>query len=234
MDVNVGNALILNGNGLPPCSHQCDSLLAMLRRTNFFDLVQERSFESPQKDISHTPDIILPRFLLKDWGKESVKLWKRPWASAKTFAVICDQTLKHEQIPSALIDVDDFLVCPFQENEFLLRLKRLLKGQGQTISNSCSQNAESSRELNLLVGESETFLRVLRQVDLFARSKAPVVISGETGTGKELLARAIHYQSVRKSKPFIPVNCGALPDELFENELFGHVKGAYTHASSNE
>ena len=197
----------------------------MLRRTNFFDLVQERSFESPHKDIHHVPDLILPRFLLKDWSLERFKLWKRKWASAKTFAVICDRNLE-PQIPTALIDVDDFLFCPFQENEFLLRLKRLLRSE--------PTKPESARELDLLVGESDTFMQVLRKVDLFAQSKAPVVISGETGVGKELLARAIHYQSVRKSKPFIPVNCGALPDELFENELFGHLKGAYTNASSNE
>ena len=231
----MGNALIVNGSGLTTCPHGCASLLTLLRRTNFFDRVQERSFESPQRDIHLTPDVILPRFLLKDWAKESVKIWKRTWASAKTFAVLCDQTLKHDgQIPPALIDVDDFLVCPYEENEFLLRLKRLLKSPRQTTPRSPNHNGENPRDLDLLVGESETFIRVLQKVSLLAQSKAPVVISGETGSGKELLARAIHYQSVRKSKPFIPVNCGALPDELFENELFGHLKGAYTHASSNE
>lgn len=229
------NVLIVNGNGLTPCSYHCASLITLLRRANFFDLVQETSFECPETDINLNPDLILPRFLLKDWAKQSLKLWKRTWASAKTFAVLCDQTVKHDwQIPPALLDVDDFLVCPYQENEFLLRIKRLLKSQRQTISRSPSRGTESPRELDLLVGESETFLRVLRKVGLFAQSKAPVVISGETGSGKELLARAIHYQSVRKSKPFIPVNCGALPDELFENELFGHLKGAYTNASSDE
>jgi DNA-binding NtrC family response regulator len=164
-----------------------------------------------------------------------MKLWKRTWASAKTFAVLCDQVVKHKvQIPPALIDVDDFLVCPYEENEFLLRIKRLLKSQRQTVSNSNDQNAENPRELDLLVGESETFLRALNKVALLAQSKAPIVISGETGSGKELFARAIHYQSARKARPFIPVNCGALPDDLFENELFGHMKGAYTNASSNE
>lgn len=229
------NALIVNGNGLTACAGQCGSLITLLRRDRFFDRVLETSIESPQTDISLTPDIIFPRFLLRDWAQPGMKLWKRTWASAKTFAVLCDQTVKRNgQIPSALIDVDDFLVCPYQENEFLLRVKRLLKSQRQTISRFAGQGAESPRELDLLVGESEVFLSVLRKLSLLAQSRAPVVISGETGSGKELFARAIHYQSARKSKPFIPVNCGALPDNLFENELFGHVKGAYTNASSDE
>ncbi|HSS22534.1 MAG TPA: sigma-54 dependent transcriptional regulator [Pyrinomonadaceae bacterium] len=229
------NALIVNGNGLTPCSGQCDSLITLLRRDKFFDLVQETSVESPPTDINLIPDLILPRFLLRDWTTPSVRLWKRTWASAKTFAVLCDQTVKHNgQIPPALIDVDDFLVCPYQENEFLLRIKRLLKSQRRTISQSPGQGPDSMRELDLLVGESDAFLGVVRKLSLLAQSRAPVVISGETGSGKELFARAIHYQSPRKSKPFIPVNCGALPDNLFENELFGHLKGAYTNASSDE
>lgn len=85
-----------------------------------------------------------------------------------------------------------------------------------------------------LVGESDVFLRTLEKIRLFARTGATVLITGETGTGKELFARAIHYHGVRRGKPFIPVNCGALPDALIENELFGHAKGAYTDAASAE
>lgn len=81
-----------------------------------------------------------------------------------------------------------------------------------------------------LVGRSPSFLAVMELIRRFADCDATVLVQGETGTGKELVARAIHYQSARRSFPFIPVNCGALPDTLVENELFGHARGAFTDA----
>jgi DNA-binding NtrC family response regulator len=84
-----------------------------------------------------------------------------------------------------------------------------------------------------LVGESPEFLALLESVERIARHSIPtVLIRGETGTGKELVARAIHYLGARRDFPFVPVNCGALPDLLAENELFGHRAGAYTGASN--
>jgi DNA-binding NtrC family response regulator len=81
-----------------------------------------------------------------------------------------------------------------------------------------------------LVGEDPAFMEVKRKIPLMARCEAPVLLSGETGTGKEVCARALHYASRRAGKPFLPVNCGAIPVELFESELFGHEKGAFTSA----
>ncbi len=88
--------------------------------------------------------------------------------------------------------------------------------------------------LKQLVGKSPVFLAEIEKIPSIAKCSANVLISGETGTGKEMCARAIHYLSPRNDKPFVPVNCGAIPVELVENELFGHVRGAFTGADSSQ
>jgi len=85
-----------------------------------------------------------------------------------------------------------------------------------------------------LIGNSQVFRDMLEILHKIAGYDASVLITGETGSGKELAARAIHYLSARRDKPFIPVNCGALPDHLIENELFGHNRGAYTDARDSQ
>jgi len=85
-----------------------------------------------------------------------------------------------------------------------------------------------------VVGRSPLLQAAADRVSLIAETDVTCLLTGETGTGKELFARGIHYLSSRKNGPFVPLNCGAVPDQLFENELFGHVRGAFTDARSNE
>lgn len=130
-------------------------------------------------------------------------------------------------------DVEDYLSCPFRDIEVRLRLRRLLGEKGGT--GTPSHRVEETHGLSRLpgfIGESRPFLEVVQQMQGLAGCDITVLITGETGTGKELFARAIHYHSARQGKPFIPVTCGALPEHLAENELFGHTKGAFTDASS--
>jgi DNA-binding NtrC family response regulator len=89
---------------------------------------------------------------------------------------------------------------------------------------------EEEIELARLVGRDEVFLRTIEKIPPIAASEAPVLLLGETGTGKEVCARAIHHLSQRRNLPFIPVECGAIPEQLAENEFFGHCRGAFTDA----
>jgi two-component system response regulator HydG len=99
---------------------------------------------------------------------------------------------------------------------------------------TCSLQRDGPRACSRIVAHSAAMQGILRRARSIARTSAPVVLLGETGTGKEVLARAIHLTSSRAARPFVPVNCGAIPGELLESELFGHVRGAFSGAVSDK
>ena len=129
----------------------------------------------------------------------------------------------------------DFVFDPVREDELRLRASRLL-GPHSTDTDMDEARAGLRDKLGLtrLVGNHPEFLQAVQQALLFRKSDAPVLITGETGTGKELFAHAIHSLSRRCNGPFIPLDCGTLPEHLAENELFGHRRGAYTDAHSDQ
>jgi two-component system response regulator GlrR len=124
----------------------------------------------------------------------------------------------------------DFIMPPIDASNVLPRAWRLL--ETKSIKRETTDSAESDARLKQLIGNSPVFLSQVESLPLIARCEANVLIVGETGTGKELYARAIHYRSARAGRPFMPVNCGAIPIDLVENELFGHERGAFTSASN--
>jgi DNA-binding NtrC family response regulator len=132
-------------------------------------------------------------------------------------------------------DIDDFVIQPFQPGELRMRLVRLSGVEPEKAGLSeedAIREIRTKYRLDVVIGESAALREAIRKVPRLGASEANVLVTGETGTGKELFARAIHYASARRAHPFVPVNSGALPDTLFENELFGHEKGAYTGASA--
>jgi DNA-binding NtrC family response regulator len=124
----------------------------------------------------------------------------------------------------------DFICWPCADEELVVRIKRLT-GPPALRPSAAHETVLQEEFANLnLLGRSPAFIAAMKHIKRFARCDAPVLIEGETGTGKEMAARAIHYLGTRRDRPFIPVNCGAIPDNLFENELFGHARGAFTDA----
>ena len=95
---------------------------------------------------------------------------------------------------------------------------------------SCAPKSRNKTASDRLIGQSPPMQQLYRIIKRVAKTDSTVLVTGESGTGKELIANAIHYQSPRRDMPFVPINCGAIPEELLESELFGHEKGAFTGA----
>jgi DNA-binding NtrC family response regulator len=129
----------------------------------------------------------------------------------------------------------DFILWPVHHGELRYRLERILGGW--TRKNELDSAHEQLTEmlgLEHLVGKHPAFINAIQTIPLVAKGDLPLLITGPTGTGKELCARGVHNVSKRRNFPFIAVDCGAIPDHLFENELFGHVRGAFTDAHSDQ
>jgi DNA-binding NtrC family response regulator len=129
---------------------------------------------------------------------------------------------------------EDYVTKPVIDEEMLLTVERALKQRRLTQENE-QLKRQLNRSLNLenMVGADHRMRKIYETMATVAATRATVLISGESGTGKSLIARAIHHASPRRDKPFVEVNCGALPEGLLESELFGHRKGAFTGADSD-
>jgi DNA-binding NtrC family response regulator len=126
----------------------------------------------------------------------------------------------------------DFLQKPVDSNHLLLLVKRALEQSRLRTENILLREEWSSRYgFPRIIGESETMKRAVGETQRVAQTDATVLLLGESGTGKELFARAVHHLSNRRDKPFVAINCAAIPETLIENELFGHERGSFTGAS---
>ncbi len=127
----------------------------------------------------------------------------------------------------------DYITKPFRNEELKLTVKKALEFYRLKKENRLLSDALSDRyKYGNIIGKSQPMLKIYEMIGKVAPSKASVMITGPSGTGKELIAKAIHYNSPRKNRPFISINCGALTETLLESELFGHERGAFTGAVS--
>ena len=164
----------------------------------------------------------------------AVRCLRKCWPGAPALAVFDHEPAEKLEHETLLWGLDDFLYEPVRTAELLARMQRLLPASDHSRGEQSLEVFKAEHHLTSLAGSAESFELALRKIPLLARSDATVLITGETGSGKELVARALHYAGPRASGPFVPCNCGALPDHLIENELFGHVPGAYTDARAEQ
>lgn len=145
------------------------------------------------------------------------------------------RTASASQLPLLVVgpaESDESIVArldwPLSAGDFILALERVRAGFGVPRSRAGAQ--EMPQLARVLVGRGTSMQRLRRLIEQVSKSEATVLIQGETGTGKEVVASAVHYLSPRREQPFVAVNCGAIPADLLESELFGHEKGAFTGA----
>ncbi|MCO6473277.1 MAG: sigma-54-dependent Fis family transcriptional regulator [Melioribacteraceae bacterium] len=129
----------------------------------------------------------------------------------------------------------DYLIKPVEFDDLLIRIKRLIDYKKLSTENrALRQRVSSETGYQNIIGKSEQMQRVFKLIDQAAPTNTTILISGKSGTGKELVAKAIHYKSLRKDNIFLPINCGAISESLIESELFGHKKGAFTGATEDK
>jgi DNA-binding NtrC family response regulator len=179
------------------------------------------------------PDLVLLDLRLPGIdGLEVLEKLKARHASLLVIMLTADQDLK-TAVRATQLGAFDYLTKPVDEEEIVVVVKRALETRALELEvEELRQKLGAGGSLAAQMGSSPQVRQVIDQVRIVGASSFTVLIQGETGAGKELVAQAVHRESARRQKPFQAVDCGAIPEQLLESELFGHEKGAFTGASS--
>ena len=180
-----------------------------------------------------TPDAVLLDLVLPDGsGLEILKSISERGLPTSVVVITAHGSV-NTAVEAMRLGAFDFIVKPFNAERLTVTLKNALERQRLAKIVETYKTNFDRQEYCGFIGSSLAMQGVYRIIDSAAPSKATVFITGESGTGKEICAEAIHQQSPRRDKPFIPINCGAIPKDLMESEIFGHKKGAFTGAVSD-
>ena len=214
------------------CSHKTPEQLCSILKSNIDCDIQLSKGEKGLTDLEKYayPDLC---FWIRDSFSSENQVLKNRNSSVPEIDIICTEGNQKQLDNYSMENADDLIISPLIEAEVLWRISRLI-GTAKREKEIARRNILQKAGISQLIGCHPSFLKKISIIPQLADTDVTVLLLGETGVGKELCARAIHYLSKRSDQPFIPVDCGAIPTNLIEGELFGHRKGAYTDAHSNQ
>jgi len=208
-------------------------LEATLERDNEYQILTAATGQSAlDQAVRSPPDAVILDLMLPGInGLEVLKELKRSQPSLPVIMLTGSDNVQMA-VEALQMGAQDYLTKPFEAGHLLLTLRSALEKNGPLAKRGRSARKTSTFEgsLSRIAGKSPDILEVMRQIRKVANSNLTVLIQGETGTGKEPAARALHEEGSRRDKPFVAIDCGALPENLLESELFGHEKGSFSGA----
>lgn len=205
-----------------------------LRRQNYdVDQASNQREALERLETNHYDLILLDMRLNGDSGMDLLRYIKKAYPQSEVMMITAFGTVA-TAVEAMKLGACDYITKPFNRDELLHRVKNVLRTkQLESEVKVLRQEFEEKYGLDNIVGRSKELMKVLALVRKVAPTDTTVLITGETGTGKDLIARAIHALSRRSERPFVSINCAAFPEHLLESELFGYVKGAFTGAINN-
>ncbi len=215
--------------------HVLESMAEWLREQNYPTDTASSLAEATAAVDRKTYDLILVDIRLGDDDGFDLLAHCRQNHPEVTVIMITGYGTVESAVEAIRAGASDFLTKPLIDEELLIAIERSLN-QRRVVEENQTLKAQLDMRFGMenIVGHDHQMLRLFDVVDSIADTRATVLITGESGTGKSLIARAIHRRSGRRDKPFVEVACGALPENLLESELFGHVAGAFTGAMGNK
>ena len=207
--------------------------LRMIFKKDYQVILAGSSTEAWEKIQKEEPDLIFLDIIMpeKD-GMEMLKEIRQIQPLTPVVMLTATKMVK-TAVEAMKLGAYDYINKPFDVEELMLLAEKALESRDLKIENRRLQEEVAERyRFDNIIGKSKEMREIYSTIRQIAEKNSTVLIHGESGTGKELVARAIHYNSLRKDKPFVAVNCAAIPETLIESELFGHEKGAFTDAQS--